>query len=162
MSRNLKVDFNTPLTTIEGKSLKEVVGLDAVRVTLLEAGVSQMLLDQAVAALRPFWGSGEEPKETVLTACRACANALQATEPTTPGADRVDRMRLAIRLMDPKQPVELTERDKDTILKAVEKAYPNAVVYFRLHELFERAAAERDKPVAPEATAMAVAGPTAA
>lgn len=157
MSRNLKVDFTTELNTIEGKPLKEVVGVDAVKVTLLEAGVSQMLLDQAIAALRPFWQSGEEPKEIILTACRACANALQATDQSTPGADRVDRMRLAIKLMDPKQPVEITERDKDTILKAVEKAYPNAVVYFRIHELFERAAVERDKPVVPEATQSAAA-----
>jgi hypothetical protein len=160
MSRNLKVDFTTALTTIEGKPLKEIVGVDSVKVSLLEAGVSQMLLDQAIGALRPFWGSGEEPKETVLTACRACANALQATDANTPGADRVDRMRLAIRLMDYKQPVEITERDKDMILKSVEKAYPNAVVYFRIHELFERAAAERDK--LPTELATAGAGTAAA
>jgi len=158
MSKNIKVDFSVALLTIEGKPLKEVVGVDAVKVTLMEAGVSQMLVDNAIAALRPFWGSGEEPKEVELTAMRAVANALQAADQSVGGADRVDRMRLAIKIMDPKQPVELSEKEKETVLKAVEKAYPSAVVYFRVHELFEEARAARDAPPAPaEAPAQAAA-----
>lgn len=138
--KNLKVDFSTALTDLEGKEIKERAGVQAVAAALAEAGVSNMLIEQALASLRPFWGSGGEPKEVVLTAGRACANALQQPDQAMPGADRVDRMRLAIKLMDV-QPVEITEKEKTTILSAVEKAYPGPIIYFRLHGLFERAAA---------------------
>jgi hypothetical protein len=82
-----------------------------------------------------------DPEPVKLTACRACANALQAPDQGAAGADRVDRMRLAIRLMDPQQPVEISEKEKETILKAVEKAYPSPLIYFRVHELFTASAA---------------------
>jgi hypothetical protein len=148
MSKNVKVDFSAVLLGLDGKELKEVSGVDAVRASLLAAGVSTMLLDQATAALRPFWGSGGEPEEVKLTACRACANALQSDKAPN-GAEAVDRMRIAIKLMDPKQPVEVTEPEKKKILDAIEKVYGN-IVYFRVNELFERAAAERDKPAEPQ------------
>ena len=151
MSKNVKVDFSVVLLGLDGKELKEVAGVATVREALAAAAVSPMLLDQATAALRPFWGSGGEPEEVMLTACRAAANALQSDKAPS-GAEAVDRMRLAIKIMDPKQPVEVSETEKKKIFDAIEKVYGN-IVYFRINELFERAAVERDKPAAAEKAA---------
>lgn len=147
MSKKLMVDFSGTLKDLEGKDLKETAGPATVRAALVSAGVSAMLIDQAVSALRPFWGTGGEPEETLLTAARACAGALQHPDQAATGATRVDNMRLALKLMDV-QPVEVSEKEKDTILKAVEKAYPGPIVYFRVHELFERTAAAAAKEAA--------------
>jgi len=144
VSKNLMVDFKINLCALDGKPLKERSGLDSVRVALMDAGVSAMLLDSAVAALRPFWGSGEEPKEVLLTAQSVAMMALQVPDQAMTGADRVDRMRLAIRLLQP-GPIEITERERETIMKAIEKAYASPVVYFRIDEVFGAAAVERDR-----------------
>jgi len=134
----MKVDFLVELKAMDGKVFKERAGLDAVRTALLEAGVSSMMLDAAMGALRPFWGTAD-PKETAVTAQAVCMAALQAPEQTLTGSERVDRMRLVIKILDPEQ-FELSEKEKETILKCVEKAYASPVVYFRVHELFEDAA----------------------
>lgn len=132
----MRVDFSTELNTLEGKPLMERAGPASVAAALIEAGVAQVLLDRALAVLRPFFGTGDEPKEVKLTACRACANALQAADASISGAERVDRMRLAIKLMD-NQPVEVSKSEEATILKCVEKAYDSPLIYFRVQALFK-------------------------
>lgn len=146
MSKNLQVDFTTILRGLDNKPLKERSGVESVKAALLEAGVSTMMLDSAIGMLRAFWGTGGEPKEIEVTAQAACMQALQMPDQALGGADRVVRMRLALKLLDPKQPVDVDEKERETILKAVEKAYASPVVYFRINEMFEAAVVERDRP----------------
>lgn len=129
----MRIDFNIALKDLDGKDITEASGPEAIQRALLEGGVSAMLLGRAMQALTPFFNTGEAPARVVLTAARACANALQADQEAK-GADKVDRIRLAIKLMDPKQPVELSEREKDTILKCTDKAY-GALIYARVYDL---------------------------
>lgn len=149
----MKVDFSTVLKNLEGDQMKERAGPQSVALALLEAGVSQMMVERALAVLKGFWNTGDEPKETLLTACRVAANALQAADNAVSGAERVDRMRLAIKLMDPAQPVEVSAAEREKILKAVEKTYDSPIIYFRMSELFDEAAAAQARmPKLAEAT----------
>lgn len=132
----MKVDFSVVLKTLEGVDLNEKAGPQTVRSALVEAGVSEQLLDRAMSILAPFFGTGDEPKETKLTLGRVAANALQAPDPSISGAERVDRMRLALKTIDV-QPVEISEQEKEKILKAIEKTYPSPLVYFRAKEILE-------------------------
>jgi hypothetical protein len=147
MSKHLKVQFAVELKGLDNNPLKERAGPDTVKAALLEAGVAPMLLDAAMGTLRAFWGTGGDPKETILTAQAACMAALQIPEQSLTGAERLVRMRLAIKLLDT-APVEVNDTEKDMILKAIEKAYASPVVYYRINELFETAVVERDRPAA--------------
>ncbi|MDH4172144.1 MAG: hypothetical protein OEW90_05020 [Betaproteobacteria bacterium] len=147
MSKTMKVQFAVDLMNLQGEPLKERAGIESVRAAMREAGIADMMLDQAIAILRGFWGTGGDPKETILTAQSACMAALQLPDQAMMGAERVDRMRLALKLLD-KEPVEISEKEKEIILKAIEKAYASPVVYYRINELFNEAAVERDRPAA--------------
>lgn len=131
MKQDLMVDCSVVLVDLDGKDILEVGGMATVREAMLMAGISPMVLDGAMNALRPFWGSAD-PEKKPLKLARAVANALQSDNSGS-GADKIDRIRLAIKVMDPKQPVELSEKERQAILTCVEKQY-GPVVYYRVHE----------------------------
>lgn len=131
----MKVDFNAPINDMEGKPVIERTGIPDIIEALLKAGVARENVDTALTGLHRYFGGGT-PEQRKLTAAGVATAALQTVEPSASGGERVDRMRLVMKAIDPAQPAEITDKEKETLLKAVEKAYASsALVYFRMHEL---------------------------
>lgn len=137
-----KVDFSKVLKSLDGTDLRDVVGMAGIQQSLLSAGLPKDKLEEATVALSTLFPGGK-PKDKPLTAAHVVATALQNCDGSVPGPERIDRIRVALLAMDPKQPVEVNEVDKTLIFESVAKTYTQPIVYFRINELFEAAAAKR-------------------
>ena len=134
----MKVDFKTPICNLKGEAMKNAFGVNDMADALLKYGVPQDKLNPALIALDAFSSTKDKQTENLL-AHHLAANALQfiASDEKIDGATRMKWMRLAFRVMDSQQPVEIDNPEKKLILERVEKAYAQSVLlYGRMEELF--------------------------
>lgn len=117
----MKYESSQLLKDLDGEAIK-----DNLTVSQLVAGISQHLSD---SAKREFSDALTKLKLRDLTFGRACANALVGVyndEQSLGGAEKLERMELAIRVLKPK--FKLTTTEKDRIKNLVAKMYGPIVV----------------------------------
>ena len=134
----MKVDFGTKILDARGNVIKNAFGRNDMLDALAKYGIAPERQEAALAVLAQFSALGEHRTED-LCAHHLVANALQfvASDERIDGAKKTRWMKLAFKVMDEQQPVEINAEEKDLILQRVDKAYSQSVLFYaRMEELF--------------------------
>lgn len=142
--QTVKVNFNTAVTDLDDKAIKSSSGPQDIVQAMLGCGMKKPDIERHMTAVLKDIDE-DLAKSEDLTARAVAKTALGASDEKASGSDRVDRIELALRISGSKEPVEITNKERDMILERVKEIYPGPVIYYRMSKLLVEQAEPKKK-----------------